>query len=37
MIATKEAICDNVSEMIDAKVELLDKKMLDLLLDATNW
>jgi DNA-binding transcriptional MerR regulator len=31
MIATKEATCDNVSEMIDAKVELLDAKILDLL------
>jgi DNA-binding transcriptional MerR regulator len=31
MIATKEATCDNVSEMIGAKVELLDAKILDLL------
>ena len=31
MIAIKEATCDNVSEMIDAKVELLDAKILDLL------
>jgi len=31
MIAAKEATCDNVSEMIDAKVELLDAKILDLL------
>jgi DNA-binding transcriptional MerR regulator len=31
MIVTKEATCDNVSEMIDSKVELLDAKILDLL------
>lgn len=31
MIAVKEATCDNVTEMIDAKVELLDAKILDLL------
>ena len=31
MIAAKKATCDNVSEMIDAKVELLDAKILDLL------
>jgi len=31
MIAAKEATCDNVSEMIDAKVGLLDAKILDLL------
>jgi DNA-binding transcriptional MerR regulator len=31
MIATKEATCDNVSEMIDSKVHLLDAKILDLL------
>jgi DNA-binding transcriptional MerR regulator len=31
MIANKEATCDNVSELIDFKVELLDAKILDLL------
>ncbi|WP_447641983.1 MULTISPECIES: MerR family transcriptional regulator [Chitinophagaceae] len=31
MIAAKDATCDNVSEMIGAKVELLDAKILDLL------
>ena len=31
MIAAREATCVNVSEMIDAKVGLLDAKILDLL------
>lgn len=31
MIAAKEATCDNVNGMIDAKVEILDNKILDLL------